>query len=91
MSKALASSLYNTTAEIHVPSTENNAISNTISPSTGNAVAISAPTTVAVPQTVQNTNASSTCMQLDDIDFLDDSFICESADFDKVLKEISAS
>ncbi|VDI19990.1 Hypothetical predicted protein [Mytilus galloprovincialis] len=84
MSKALASSLYNTTAEIHVPSTENNAISsvNNISPLTGNAVAIRAPTTVAaVPQTIQNTNASSTCMQLDDIDFLDDSFISESADF----------
>ncbi|CAG2255437.1 KCTD1_15 [Mytilus edulis] len=94
MSKALASSLYNTTAEIHVPSTENNAISsvNNINPSTGNAVAIRAPTTVAaVPHTVQNTNASSTCMQLDDIDFLDDSFISESADFDQVLKEISSS
>ncbi|CAG2203084.1 KCTD1_15 [Mytilus edulis] len=80
--------------EIHVPSTENNAISsvNNINPSTGNAVAIRAPTTVAaVPHTVQNTNASSTCMQLDDIDFLDDSFISESADFDQVLKEISSS
>ncbi|CAC5413933.1 KCTD1_15 [Mytilus coruscus] len=48
-----------------------------------NAVAIRTPTTVALPQTVQNTNAYSTCMQLDDdIDFLDDSFISESADFD---------
>ncbi|CAG2238771.1 E3.1.3.1 [Mytilus edulis] len=86
MSKALASSLYSTTAEIHVPSTENNAISsvNNINHSTGNAVAIRAPTTVAaVPHSVQNTNASSTCMQLDDIDFLDDSFISESADFDQ--------
>ncbi|VDI79894.1 Hypothetical predicted protein [Mytilus galloprovincialis] len=64
ISKALESSLYNTTAEIHVPSTENNAISSVnISSSTGNDVTIRAPTTVAaVPQTLQNTNASSTCM-----------------------------
>ncbi|CAG2226279.1 unnamed protein product [Mytilus edulis] len=71
----ISGEIYN--RNIHIPSTENNAIStvNNSSPSTGNAVAIRAPTTIAVPKIVQNTNASSTCMQLDDIDFFDDSVI----------------
>lgn len=39
----------------------------------------------------RNTNESSICLHLDDIDILYDSFINEFADFDKVLKEIGAS